>query len=120
MTGGPPLSMPTIKTPPRAVQHVTIEKEKPIMPMRLKLRWSSEARLAGCRCNAFGSKHTLFIAQVGESCFLTDIGVEYFGSPETSDERRRDTDIVTEAEEKDKRNCRIKVREGKERSRKKV
>jgi hypothetical protein len=41
MTGGPPASMPTIKVPPRAVQHVTIEKLNPIMPSREKERLSS-------------------------------------------------------------------------------
>ena len=33
--------MPTIKTPPRAVQQVTIENEKPIMPKSPKERFNS-------------------------------------------------------------------------------
>ena len=41
MTGGPPLSAPMIKTPERALHEVTIEKLKPIIPTRPKLRLSS-------------------------------------------------------------------------------
>ena len=45
MTGGPPLVMPTVRTPPSAVQHVTMLKEKPIMPMRENERLSSTMRI---------------------------------------------------------------------------
>lgn len=41
ITGGPPDSTPTINTPPRAVQLVTILKLKPIMPSRPNDRFSS-------------------------------------------------------------------------------
>jgi hypothetical protein len=41
MTGGPPLVIPTMSVPPRAVQHVTIEKLKPTMPKSEKERLSS-------------------------------------------------------------------------------
>lgn len=41
MTGGPPALTPETSTPPRALQHVTTENEKPIIPSRLKDLWSS-------------------------------------------------------------------------------
>lgn len=41
MTGGPPDTIPRIKVPPRAVQHVTMEKLKPTIPSREKDRLSS-------------------------------------------------------------------------------
>ena len=44
MTGGPPLSTPMIRTPDRAVQDVTMLKEKPTIPRSPKLRLSSRYR----------------------------------------------------------------------------
>jgi hypothetical protein len=41
ITGGPPDVMPMIRVPPKAVQQVTMEKLKPIMPMKPKERLSS-------------------------------------------------------------------------------
>lgn len=45
MTGGPPDSAPIIRTPDKALQQVTILKLKPIMLRRLKLRFSSVAKV---------------------------------------------------------------------------
>lgn len=41
MTGGPPEVIPTVRTPPRAVQQVTMLKLKPTMPRREKERFGS-------------------------------------------------------------------------------
>jgi hypothetical protein len=41
ITGGPPVSTPMMRTPLNAVQDVTMLKEKPTIPMRPKLRFSS-------------------------------------------------------------------------------
>lgn len=46
MTGGPPVSTPIMSTPLSAVHDVTMLKEKPTMPMRPKLRFSSNSLLA--------------------------------------------------------------------------
>ena len=46
MTGGPPVSTPMMRTPLSAIHEVTMLKEKPTIPTRPKLRFSSTLSLA--------------------------------------------------------------------------
>lgn len=82
ITAGPPATIPTISVPPSAVQLVTIEKLKPIMPIKLKERLSSIFRsendqsvvpvLWGCDSQAYlvhsrvwqGGLHCLWIRRM--------------------------------------------------------
>jgi hypothetical protein len=94
MTGGPPDRIPTTSTPPKAVQHVTIEKEKPIMPIRLKLRFNSMQHLVAIK-ERMKLGQTLLVTQVGQAGFIANVGVKDladfpFREGRESGESRRD------------------------------
>lgn len=68
MTGGPPDSAPMIKTPERALQQLTMLKEKPIILTRPKLRLSSVMKSAPLFWYevVIQGQHTLLIAHLFE------------------------------------------------------